>query len=477
MATGKTNQPFEAEGDAAAATSLSDQSVTGRLGHEPVGKLLFSYALPAIVGTLVMGLYNIVDRIYIGQGVGPDAISGLAVTFPVMTLSGACGMLIGAGGAARVSIVLGKGDHKMACHIIGNCLILTFIMASIYSSVNMIWMKDILLAFGATEATYPYAAEFLNIIIPFTILNNLSFGFNNMMRASGYPRKAMITMLISALANVILDPIFIFVFDLGIRGAAIATVISMSITVVWVMAHFVNPKHTVSFSREGFKLNKRIIISIISIGLSPFLINATASLVNVFFNRSLLTYGGHLAIGAYGIINSFGMIVVMLIIGLCQGMQPIVGYNYGAMHLDRVEQAFKRTCLVATIITTLGFLAALLFPHVIVRAFTTDGELSDLAIHGIRLVLLGFPLVGFQVVTTNFFQSLGMASKAIFLSLSRQVLFLIPLIWLLPQFFDLEGVWLASPISDAIAAAVAFFFLLYQWRRIEAQIALQRAKK
>jgi Na+-driven multidrug efflux pump len=243
------------------------------------------------------------------------------------------------------------------------------------------------------------------------------------------------------------------------------------------MAHFVNPKHTVSFSREGFKLNKRIIISIISIGLSPFLINATASLVNVFFNRSLLTYGGHLAIGAYGIINSFGMIVVMLIIGLCQGMQPIVGYNYGAMHLDRVEQAFKRTCLVATIITTLGFLASLLFPHVIVRAFTTDGELSDLAIHGIRLVLLGFPLVGFQVVTTNFFQSLGMASKAIFLSLSRQVLFLIPLIWLLPQFFDLEGVWLASPISDAIAAAVAFFFLLYQWRRIEAQIALQRAKK
>ena len=470
MATGKTNRnPFPEE-EAHHDASLSDQAVTNRLGSEPIGRLLYTYAIPAIIGTLVMGLYNIVDRIYIGQGVGPDAISGLAVTFPVMTLSGACGMLIGAGGAARVSIVLGKGDHRMACHILGNCLILVLIIASIYSTVNMIWMKEILFAFGATEATYPYAAEFLNIIIPFTVLNNLSFGFNNMMRASGYPRKAMITMLISAFANVILDPIFIFVFDMGIRGAAIATVISMSITVVWVMAHFANSKHTVSFSREGFKLKKRIIISIVSIGLSPFLINATASLVNVFFNRSLLTHGGHLAIGAYGIINSFGMIIVMLIIGLCQGMQPIVGYNYGARQFERVERAFKRTALIATIITSVGCLVALFFPHVIVRAFTTDGELSDLAMHGLRLSLLAFPLVGFQIVTTNFFQSLGMAWKAIFLSLSRQVLFLIPLIWLLPRFFDLEGVWVSSPVADLISAVVAFVFLAYQWKVIEAQL-------
>ena len=470
MATGKTNRnPFPEE-EAHHDASLSDRAVTNRLGSETIGRLLYTYAIPAIIGTLVMGLYNIVDRIYIGQGVGPDAISGLAVTFPVMTLSGACGMLIGAGGAARVSIVLGKGDHRMACHILGNCLILVLIIASIYSTVNMIWMKEILFAFGATEATYPYAAEFLNIIIPFTVLNNLSFGFNNMMRASGYPRKAMITMLISAFANVILDPIFIFVFDMGIRGAAIATVISMSITVVWVMAHFANSKHTVSFSREGFKLKKRIIISIVSIGLSPFLINATASLVNVFFNRSLLTHGGHLAIGAYGIINSFGMIIVMLIIGLCQGMQPIVGYNYGARQFERVERAFKRTALIATIITSVGCLVALFFPHVIVRAFTTDGELSDLAMHGLRLSLLAFPLVGFQIVTTNFFQSLGMAWKAIFLSLSRQVLFLIPLIWLLPRFFDLEGVWVSSPVADLISAVVAFVFLAYQWKVIEAQL-------
>ncbi|MGL4292656.1 MAG: MATE family efflux transporter, partial [Bacteroidales bacterium] len=275
MATGKIEQPEQDR------SSLSNQTITEKLGHEPIGKLLMNYALPAIVGMLVMSLYNIVDRIYIGQGVGPEAISGLALTFPVMTLSAACGMLIGAGGGARISIVMGKGDRQMARHILGNCLILVLIIASVYSMVNMIWMKPILRAFGGSEVTLPYAVDYLKIIIPFTVLNNLSFGFNNMMRASGYPRKAMYTMLISALANVILDPIFIFVFKMGIQGAAIATVISMSITLIWVMLHFANSAHTVSFCRSCFRLDKRIILGIISIGMSPFLINVTASMVNV----------------------------------------------------------------------------------------------------------------------------------------------------------------------------------------------------
>lgn len=466
MATGKIDNIAEIDNRELPGSSLSDSKVTNRLGHEPIGRLLLSYALPAIVGTLVMSLYNIVDRIYIGQGVGPEAISGLAITFPVMTLSAACGMLIGAGGGARISIVLGKGDRHMARRILGNCLILTLIIAAIYSTINMVWMEPILRAFGATDLTLPYAVDYLKIIIPFTVLNNLSFGFNNMMRASGYPRKAMYTMLISAAANVILDPIFIFWFKMGIEGAAIATVISMSITLVWVMFHFANDKHTVSFCPSCFKLSKRIIIGIVGIGMSPFLINVTASAVNVLFNRMLLTHGGDLAIGAFGIINSFAMFVVMLMIGLCQGMQPIVGYNFGARQFDRVEEVFKKTALVATGFSLLGFLLAFFFPKVIVNAFTTDPKLTEIAAHGLRIVLLAFPIVGFQVVTTNFFQSLGMAWKAIFLSLSRQVLFLIPMVWLLPRFFDLNGVWIASPVSDTVSGIVAALFLAYQWKRL-----------
>ncbi len=462
MAIGKNNNTNN---------SLADSQITNRLGHESIGKLLTKYAIPAIVGTLVMSLYNIVDRIYIGQGVGPEAISGLALTFPVMTLSAACGMLIGAGGAARISLVLGEGDRQTAERILGNCLVLILIIASTYSIINMIWMDPILLAYGGTEVTLPYAKDYLQIIIPCTIINNISFGFNNMMRASGYPQKAMITMLISALANVILDPIFIFGLNMGIRGAAIATVISMSITVVWVLVHFFNAKHTVSFTRKGFKLKKRIVLSIIGIGMSPFLINVTASMVNVFFNRTLLTHGGDIAIGAFGIISSFAMIVVMLIIGLCQGMQPIVGYNYGAKQYDRVESVYKKTVLLATAISSAGFLASMFFPHVIVKCFTTDPELIEIASHGLRIVLMVFPIVGFQIVTTNFFQSLGMAWKAIVLSLSRQVLFLLPMVWLLPRFFDLNGVWYASPASDFIAGVVAVIFLMSQWKRFNRNLA------
>ncbi|MDO5571503.1 MAG: MATE family efflux transporter [Bacteroidales bacterium] len=449
------------------STTLDNKTITDRLGHESIGKLLATYAIPAIVGTMVMSLYNIVDRIYIGQGVGAEAISGLALTFPVMTLSGACGMLIGAGAGARISIFLGKGDRPKAEKVLGNSLILVMIIASLYSLINFIWLKPILKAYGGTDVTLPYAVDYLKIIIPFTMLNNLSFGFNNMMRASGYPQKAMLTMMISALANVILDPIFIFGFKMGIEGAAIATVISMAITTVWVMIHFSNSNHTISFHKEGFKLNKRIIISIISIGMSPFLINVTASVVNVIMNRSLLLHGGDLAIGAFGIINSVSMVLVMLIIGLCQGMQPIVGYNYGARNILRVERAYNKTVIVATIISAVGFLLALFIPDIIVNGFTTDKELMAIAVPGLRFTLLAFPIVGFQIVTTNLFQSLGMAWKAIFLSLSRQVLFLIPLIWILPQFYDLTGVWIASPTSDVIAGIVAFFFLNYQWKRFK----------
>lgn len=467
MRTGKNNNIPETDHP---NSTLTNPAATHRLAAEPVGKLLLEYSLPAIAGMLVMSLYNIVDRIFIGQGVGSDAISGLAITFPVMTISAACGMLIGAGSGARISIVMGEGDHAKTRTILGNALILTILIGIFYSITNLIWMDPILTAFGATPETLPYAKDYLMVIIPFTILSNLSFGFNNILRATGYPRKAMYTMFIGAIANLILDPIFIFWFDMGIRGAALATVISMGITAVWVLVHYSNPKHSVTFSREAFKLEKRAIIGILSIGMSPFLINLTASGVNVIFNRQIIQYGGSLAVGAYGIIVSYLMVIVMLILGVCQGMQPIVGYNYGAGHYHRVIGTFKRAVLVATLLSGSGWLFAMLFPELIARGFTNDPELVAIASKGLRYMTLAFPLAGFQIVTTNLFQSLGMAPKAIFLSLSRQVLFLIPALWILPLFLNLNGIWLASPVADTIATLVSSSFLFYQWRLLRKKL-------
>ena len=446
---------------------ISDHRVTNRLAHAPIGQLLRHYALPAVIGTLVVSLYNIVDRIFIGHGVGSEAISGLALTFPIMTLSIACGMLVGTGGGARISILLGKGDREQACHVLGNCLLLNIGIGLVYSVTNYYWMDDILFAFGGSKKTLPYAREYLQVIVPFALLSNLSFSFNNMMRSSGYPRKAMYTMIISAVANIILDALFIFVFDLGIRGAAIATVLAMSITAVWVMVHYLQPKHEVHFTRASLRLNRRVVWSIVTIGLSPFLINLTASLVNVILNKSLLTYGGDLAIGAYGIINSYITLVVMLVIGTSQGMQPIVGYNYGAQHYDRVIEAFKKTVLLATAITTVGSLIAQCFPGAVTGAFTHDAELMAIATNGLHIILVAFPIVGFQIVTTSLFQSIGQASIAVFLSLSRQVLLLLPLIWFLPRLLQLNGVWGASPIADTLSALLAASMLAHRYYRLK----------
>ncbi len=447
--------------------TLADSKTTNKLGTEPISKLLLHYGLPAIVGMTVMAFYNIIDRIFIGQGVGPDAISGLALTFPIMTLSTACGMLVGAGGAARISILLGKGDKTLACKVLGNCLIMILCIAGTYTMLYLKYLDEILRAFGGTDKTIPYAKDFLEVIIPFSILSNLSFGFNNMMRASGYPRKAMYTMVIGAVTNLILDTIFIFGFGLGIKGAAMATVISLSITAIWVMSHYLNPKHVVHFTKESFKLDPHVMLSIVSIGLSPFLINVTASGVNVFLNRSLLTYGGDLSIGAYGIINSFATVIVMLVIGLSQGMQPIIGYNYGAQHYDRVIEAYRKTVVMGTLITSTGFLIAVFVPQVVSVAFTTDKQLSDIATHGIRILMVAFPFVGFQIVTTTLFQSLGKASIAVILSLSRQMVLLLPLIWILPQYMGLNGVWTAGPIADILSSLLAAFLLYKQYTKFK----------
>jgi putative MATE family efflux protein len=432
------------------------------LQSESIAKLLWSYSIPAIIGTMANALYNIVDRIYIGQGVGALAISGLSLTLPIMLFFAATGMLIGAGSAARISISLGEKDKNKAEKILGNALVLTFIISAIVFTLSYIFLKDILILFGGSEETIPYAEKYLRIIIPAQILPTLTYGYNNMMRASGYPRKAMYTMLLGASLNIILDPIFIFGFDMGIEGAAYATVIAMFINCIWVMSHFLNKNNYIHFSRQNFKLERKIIFSIISIGLSPFLMHVSGSIINVIINQNLVKYGGDLAIGAYGIINSFVVLLIMAILGINQGMQPILGYNYGAKEYGRVKQTLKYGIIVASVITFIGFLIGTLIPEKVVRAFTADENLMGVSVNGMRIYMSMFMIVGFQVITTSFFQSIGKAKIAIVLSLTRQVLLIIPFLYILPLFFHLNGVWMAQPTADTISSIIALSALLYQ---------------
>ena len=395
--------------------------ITWRLEHEKIGRLLLHYAIPAVIGTMVNALYNIVDRIFIGQGVGPLAMAGLTLTFPILLFLQAFGMLIGAGAATRVSIYLGRRENEMAEKVLGNAFTLTFIITLATVVPCMIWMKDLLLAFGGSEQTIPYAQDYLNIVVPGTLLTSLSFGFNAVMRASGYPKKAMFTMLIGAITNVILDPIFIFWLDMGIKGAAIATIISMLLCTLFVMNHFVQKDSIVRFHKGTFKLEKHVVWNILTIGVSPFAMQLAGSLVVVIQNYALKQYGGDLALGANGIIMGVGCF-----------------------------------CSVA-------------FPKLIARAFTNDPDLLDVTANGLRISLLVFVVVGSQISISQFFQSIGIAWKAMFLSLSRQVLFLIPAMLLFSRFWGLDGVWYAAPFSDFVAAVTAWLFLWYHVKNMKSK--------
>lgn len=434
------------------------------LENKPISKLVWDYALPAIVGTMVNATYNIVDRIYIGQGVGSLAISGLAITFPVMNLTAALGMLVGAGAASRISISLGKKDHERAEKILGNSFLLTILLNLVFITFLMIFLEPILMAFGASEETYPYARDYLQIILPGNIFVTMTYSFNSMMRASGYPQKAMYTMLIGAVLNIILVPIFLYVFDMGIAGVAWATLISMFIGMLFVMHHFTRNSSFLRLRRKNIRFEKNILIAIVSIGLSPFFMQVAASSVAVLMNTSLKSYGGDLAIGAYGILLSIFMLIIMFVIGLNQGLQPIIGYNYGAGIYSRVKVAFYYGIKIATVVTTIGFLLGMFFPRLFAQAFTSDVQLLDLAENALRISIISFPLVGFQIVMSGYFQSIGQAKKSIILSLSRQIIFLIPCIIILPRLFGLNGVWAATPVSDFLAALLAGSFFIREMR-------------
>ncbi len=433
---------------------------TVRLERDKIGSLLLRYSIPAIVGMVATSLYNIVDRAFIGHGVGPLAISGLTLTFPLMTLIAAIGTLVGIGASARLSIVLGMKDIKWARNILGNALILTFVLSALFITLTMIYLPEILAAFGGSEQTIPYAIDYLKIVIPGSVLTNLSYSFGGMMRAAGYPQKSMYTVLIGVILNISLDPIFIFGFKMGIQGAAVATVISMFVSAIFVMSHFFNPKHEVHFKKGCMHLRRYIIRNIISIGMAPFLMNVAACGVNVIMNHQLVRQGGDLAIGAYGILNSYAILVAMSVMGLCQGMQPIVGYNYGAQKYKRMKDTFLLTLKIGTLVTTVGFVICELFAGVLVNAFTSDGELKLMAVRAIRLGFIMLPMVGFQVVVANFFQSISKAPKAIFLSLSRQVICRIPLLYFFSEWLGLTGVWLSIPFSDLFSALMSLVFIL-----------------
>jgi putative MATE family efflux protein len=440
------------------------------LATESIGKLLWTYTLPAMVGTVVMSVYNIVDRIFIGQGVGPLAISGLALTFPFMIVLMAFGMLIGAGSASRISITLGENDTEKAEKILGNAVTLTFLISGTVVLLSLIFMTDLLRLFGGTENTIQYAYDYMIIIIPGGVLTALYFGLNNIMRASGHPRKAMFNILLGAVVNLILDPIFIFVFDWGIQGAAIATVISYFIGTVNGVGHFLLKTTPIRFHFRNLKLEKDIIWSIISIGLSPFSMQIGASFVVVLINSTLLKYGGDLAIGAYGIVNSINMLVIMFIIGLNQGSQPIIGFNYGAKNYHRMFVTLKYSLVVGTVLSTLGFVFGTFFPHQIVSLFTRDVALQQIATEAQRISVMMFPIIGFQIVVSNFFQSIGKAKMSIALSLTRQFIFLIPAIFILPPIFGLSGAWAVMPVSDGLSSIVSALTFLWFYKKFKASL-------
>ena len=436
------------------------------LGHEKIGKLLFEYSLPAIIAMTASSIYNIIDRIFIGQGVGALAISGLALTLPFMNLGVALGALIGVGAATLVSIRLGEKRGEEASLILGNTVILNLIISTLYSVITLIFLDEILYLFGASGATLPYAKEFMQIILAANVFTHLYMGLNSIMRASGYPAKSMLITLFTVLVNLLLAPLFIFLFKWGIRGAAFATVIAQLSGLILTVIHFMKKSSFLHFMKGHFTFHKEIIRAIFSIGMSPFVINICACLIIIIMNLQLVKYGGDYAVGAYGIINSVLMCVVMIILGLTQGMQPIAGYNFGAQQPDRVRTVFIYTVIAATCISTTGFLMGEILPGQIARAFTDNSELINLSVTGIRIIMIMLPFVGFQIVTSNFFQSIGRAKISVILTLSRQVFFLIPALLILPYVFGLNGVWAAMPVADFFAILVTVFIFKSQGKSV-----------
>ena len=446
---------------------MSQKRNATELGTQPIGKLLMQYAIPAIIAMTASSIYNMVDSIFIGQGVGPLAISGLAITFPFMNLGAAFGAMVGVGASTLISVKLGQRDYGTAQTVLGNVITLNLIIGIAFSIITLMFLDPILYFFGASADTIGYARDYMLIILAGNVFSHMYFGLNAVLRASGHPQKAMYATINTVVINTLLDPLFIYVFDWGIRGAAIATIIAQVISLVWQFKILTDKNELLHLRRGIYHLQSKIVKNIIAIGLSPFCMNVASCFIVIFINKGLKEYDGDLAIGAYGIVNRLVFICVMIVMGITQGMQPIAGYNFGAQQFDRVTRVLKLSIYGATAMTTLTFLVGELLPDVAVRLFTTDEGLISRAAEGFRIVVLFFPIVGFQMVTSNFFQSIGMANKAIFLSLTRQLLFLLPCLIILPTFMGAAGIWWSMPISDLTASLVAGVLLYKQFQNFK----------
>lgn len=441
---------------------------TSELGTAPVHKLLWKYALPAIIAMTATSLYNIVDSIYIGHGCGALALGALTVAKPFMDICAAFGSLVGVGASSLLAIYLGEKDYEKANRVLGNVIVMNIILSAVVMIAGLVWLDPILLAFGASEDTLGYAHDYMEIILYGNILTHIYFGLNAMLRSAGHPRFSMTATIVAVVINIILDPIFIFGMDMGVKGAALATVISQAIAVTWQVTKFFDKNELVRFHRGIWKLNKHITFRALAIGLSPFLYNIAHCFVVIIINNQLKNFGGDMAIASYGVINRLTFVFAMMIMGLNQGMQPITGYNFGAKKYDRMLRSFYLTCLYATGVMAVVFVLGECFPRLMTQMFTHDPVLIEQTIRPMRIICSSMLIIGFQMVTGNLFTSIGKAGKAIFLSLTRQVLYLIPLVICLPLVFaqPIDGVWWSIPISDTISAVTAVIVLLASRKKL-----------
>ena len=447
---------------------MDNKQATLELGTKPVGKLLTQYALPAIVAMTASSLYNIIDRAFIGQVVGPEAIAGLGITFPFMNLSGAFGAAVGVGASTCISVKLGQRDYKTAQYLLGNTVTLNLIIGFLFMAVCLLFLDPILRFFGASDVTLPYAREFMVVILLGNMITHMYFGMNAVLRAAGKPRHAMYATLFTVGMNILLVIAFVWWFRWGIRGAALATVTSQTLALCWQMWVFSDKKELLHLRKGIYQLKADLVRNIISIGISPFLMNATACVIVIFMNNQFVRYGGDMAVGAYSIANSVVMVLFMFVMGMNQGMQPIVGYNYGAENYDRMFRCLWQTIAAATTILLVGWTFSMLFPRQIARVFTTDPTLLDMAARGIKLNMMVFFVVGSQAVITNFFQCIGKVKISIFLSLSRQLILLLPMAYIFPLWWGLDGVWYSMAASDFGSFAMTIPLLIWYIRKLKA---------
>ena len=448
---------------------MDNKQAALELGQKPVGQLLWQYALPAIVAMTASSLYNIIDRAMIGQIVGPEAIAGLGITFPFMNLSAAFGAAVGVGSSTCISVKLGQRDYGTAQHLLGNTVTLNLIIGFVFMVVCLLFLDPILLFFGASEVTLPYAREFMIVILLGNMVTHMYFGMNAVLRAAGKPRHAMYATLFTVGCNIVLVVMFVWWFRWGIRGAALATVTSQSLALCWQMKLFSDKKELLHLKRGIYRLKSQLVKNIIAIGISPFLMQTTSCVIVIFMNNQFVRYGGDMAVGAYSIANSMVMVFFMFVMGMIQGMQPIVGYNYGAEKYDRMFRCLWLTITCATIILLVGWGLSMAFPRQIARIFTTDETLLSLSARGLRIDMLVFFVVGSQAVITNFFQCIGKVKVSIFLSLSRQLFLLLPMAYVFPLFWDLDGVWYSMPASDFGSFAMTIPMLMWYMKKIKKQ--------